>query len=57
MTYTNTTIDKSTRNEDSMNVDVSFKAIGHFLKEQQLKVHRFTNNLKGLQNVMVNDFS
>ena len=30
-----------------------FKAIGHFRYKQKLKVHRFKNNLQGLQKVMV----
>ena len=33
-----------------------FKAIGHF-RHRKKKVHRFTNNLQGLQKVMVKDFS
>ena len=36
---------------------VILKAIEHFLNGTKLKVHRFTNNLQGLQKVMVKDFS
>ena len=35
----------------------SFKAIVHFRNRKQIKVHRFTNNLQGLQKVIVKDFS
>ena len=33
------------------------KAIIHFRNRNKIKVHRFTNNLQGLQMVMVKDFS
>ena len=37
--------------------NVVIKAIGHFRnRNKKLKVHRFTNNLQGLQKVMVKDF-
>ena len=35
----------------------SRKAIRHFWNRNYFKVHRFTNNLQGLQKVMVKDFS
>ena len=39
-------------------VDVIFlKAIGPFRFRKKIKVHRFTNNLQGLQKAMVKDFS
>ena len=33
------------------------KPLDSFGTEQKKKVHRFTNNLQGLQKVMVKDFS
>ena len=33
-----------------------FKPLNTFWTEQKLKVHRFTNNLEGLEKVMVKDF-
>ena len=33
------------------------KALDTFGTEKQIKVHRFTNNLKGLHKIMVKDFS
>ena len=36
---------------------VDLKPLDTFGTETQLKVHRFTNNLQGLQKVMVKDFS
>ena len=35
----------------------TIKAIIHFRNRKKKKVHRFTNNLQGLQKVMVKDFS
>ena len=35
----------------------SLKSLDPFGSEKQIKVHRFTNNLQGLQKAMVKDFS
>ena len=42
---------------DRSKATCSFQAIGPFRYRKKKKVHRFTNNLQGLQKVVVKDFS
>ena len=47
---------RSLKDEVKVGIDIALKAIVHFWHKKK-KVHRFTNNLQGLQKVMVKDFS
>ena len=52
-------VQKKSKHKHTMSLETGaiLKQLDTFGTDKHLKVHRFTNNLQGLQKVMVNDFS